>query len=528
MASDSAQHRFSTASAARDNPLTALIRRLEAATSRLEDIANSTSPEGTKPNAPQPAAVAAGSTSGFSGLPPAAPPAITALDKILNGELVDYVNKARAIGSPLADQAMVVETAFDVERRLLLTSTRAKKPDMTDQNTMPVLVHDLQSAMGEVEQIRSDARSAKEWANHLSMVAEGLAALQWLFVDTKPSDFIGEIIGGSQMYGNRVLMAVKNDTQKSAQAELVTTYTQLLKALQAYTKQYYPSGLTWNSSGVDAVQAYRETDASATPTPRGPSISGPSAGGPPPPPPPPPPLPTFDNVPSTPQQRGGGDMGAVFAQLNRGDAVTSGLKKVDKSQMTHKNPSLRAVSGPPDRPKSPGPGPAKPKPANMRQSPPKAAGKTELDGNKWLIANWDSPAQPIEIEVSQIQSVLVTNCKRTTIILRGKANAISIDNSPNVQMLVATLVSGIDVIKSSRFALQITDVVPTIALDQVDGATIYLGENSLKTEVFTSKCTGINVVVPEKGDSKECPVPEQIKSYLRNGELVSELVKHAG
>lgn len=35
-------------------------------------------------------------------------------------------------------------------------------------------------------------------------------------------------------------------------------------------------------------------------------------------------------------------MSAVFAALNQGEGVTKGLKKVDKSEMTHKNPELRA------------------------------------------------------------------------------------------------------------------------------------------------------------------------------------------
>jgi hypothetical protein len=32
----------------------------------------------------------------------------------------------------------------------------------------------------------------------------------------------------------------------------------------------------------------------------------------------------------------------VFAELNRGSDVTKNLRKVDKSEMTHKNPALRA------------------------------------------------------------------------------------------------------------------------------------------------------------------------------------------
>lgn len=35
-------------------------------------------------------------------------------------------------------------------------------------------------------------------------------------------------------------------------------------------------------------------------------------------------------------------MGAVFSQLNKGEDITKSLRKVDKSEMTHKNPELRA------------------------------------------------------------------------------------------------------------------------------------------------------------------------------------------
>lgn len=80
--------------------------------------------------------------------------------------------------------------------------------------------------------------------------------------------------------------------------------------------------------------------------------------------------------------------------------------------------------------------------------------------------------------------------------------------------------------------MQIDGVVPTVLLDQVDGATVYLGNQSLDTEVFTSKSTGVNLVVPPKdgveGDDKECPLPEQIRSVVRDGVVVSEVVEHAG
>ena len=77
--------------------------------------------------------------------------------------------------------------------------------------------------------------------------------------------------------------------------------------------------------------------------------------------------------------------------------------------------------------------------------------------------------------------------------------------------------------------------VPTILLDQVDGAQLYLGKESLGTEILHSKSSGVNVLLPEGGeeegggeDYREEAAPEQIKSVIRGGRLVSEIVEHAG
>lgn len=68
--------------------------------------------------------------------------------------------------------------------------------------------------------------------------------------------------------------------------------------------------------------------------------------------------------------------------------MTKGLRKVDKSEMTHKNPSLRAGATVTDgtsatRAKSPVPG-KKPKPESMRVKKP---AKKELEGNKWTVVS---------------------------------------------------------------------------------------------------------------------------------------------
>lgn len=237
-------------------------------------------------------------------------------------------------------------------------------------------------------------------------------------------------------------------------------------------------------------------------------------------------------------------MSAVFDQLNQGSSVTSGLRKVDKSEMTHRNPSLRAASTIPERSNSPtsvsssnsrgkSPIPSKrPKPESMRTKKPP---RKDLDGNKWVLENYENTGSDIvEIPAQLSQSILISRCHHCVIKVTGKANAIAIDNCSNLSVLVGSLVSSLDVIKSPKLQVQVDGVVPTVLLDQVDGAIVYLGNQSLDTEVLTSKSTGVNIVLPRKeggeadDDEKECPLPEQIRSVVRGGAVVSEVVNHAG
>lgn len=109
----------------------------------------------------------------------------------------------------------------------------------------------------------------------------------------------------------------------------------------------------------------------------------------------------------------------------------------------------------------------------------------------------------------------------------------SIDNSPNLSILVDSLVSSIDIIKSSNFAMQVLGTVPTIMLDTVDGAQIYLGKDSLGTEVFSSKSNGINLNIQDlstgnDNEFKEIPLPGQIRSWIEEGKVKNDIVEHAG
>jgi adenylyl cyclase-associated protein len=127
--------------------------------------------------------------------------------------------------------------------------------------------------------------------------------------------------------------------------------------------------------------------------------------------------------------------------------------------------------------------------------------------------------------------VFIFRCKNTTISIKGKVNTVSINECTKTNVLAESLVSSVDVIKSISFALQVLHRIPTIQVDQCDGGTIYVPEESLDVEVFTSKTTALNICIAgagDDGDYAERAVPEQLKHTVKNGLLVSEIVEHAG
>ena len=251
-----------------------------------------------------------------------------------------------------------------------------------------VLLKPLQESITSVSDIR-DANRGSPFFNQLSAVSESINVLAWVTMDPKPHKHVEECLGSAQYWGNRVLKEYKEKDPK--QVEWMQAYYQVFKDLTEYVKNTFPQGIPWNPKGVTAEEALKSLESSST---SGPSPRPAAAGGPPPPPPPGPPPPPmrFDDAPKAPAADAGG-LGAVFSELNKGADVTKGLRKVDATQMTHKNPSLRAgatvptrsdISGSIGRGKSPAPPGKKPKPEAMRTKKPP---KKELEGNKWLIVS---------------------------------------------------------------------------------------------------------------------------------------------
>ncbi|KZO95760.1 hypothetical protein CALVIDRAFT_537742 [Calocera viscosa TUFC12733] len=503
-----------------------LLKRLEAATSRLEDLADGQ-------NAPPAKLVAASIPAGAPAAPPPAPKAdvpkqIAAFDELLlDGKLPPFLKASETLGDGVSTAAQSFRSLFEDMRALVVLAAYNKKPVGAKLNDV---IMPMNKAMQAGKKLKDEYRT-KPLGNHVAGVVEGIDALGWVVVEPKPAPFIGEIKDSTQFYTNRVLKEFKD--KEPIHKEWVKSFSDLLEQLRKYVFEYHTTGLVWNAKGGDyasftpppeAVRGKAGEAASAPPPPP------PPPGIPPPPPPPPPGA--LDIAPPAPKPAGA-DPNAVFAQLNVGENVTKGLKKVTAEQQTHKNPALRASGAVPEKAHSPPtPGTRPTKPTKPRTLAAKKPAKMELEGKKWNI-EYQENESALVIESGEMgQVVNLFACKNTVVQVQGKVNAITMVNCEKTSILCDSVVASIGITGSKSFALQVTGTAPTILLDAVDSGQIYLSKDCLGVEIISAKCSAINVSIPEEGAEEgvfvERAVPEQLRTVVSGGKLVTTVVEHVG
>lgn len=428
----------------------------------------------------------------------------------------------------IVESVKLFQKAFFAQLELVELAIKSKKPDYSSQEFMDA-IKPINKCIMDISNLK-DKNRQNEFFSYLNAITEGAPLFSWIAVPT-PMSLISDFKDAAQFWTNKVL---KEHKEKDPNAvEWVNTFLKLFDELKVYVKEYHTTGLSW-SNKPDAMEfkdALKGTTTTAKSAPSAPAPPVTSGGPPPPPPPPAPPAAVFE-VKNDEAAPAGDGIGAVFAELNQGENITKGLKKVDKSQQTHKNPELRAQStvpsdatgaksGPPPKPK---------KPSTLKTKKPP---RQELAGNKWFIENYDAQpkeGEPILIEANKDESVFIGRCSNVFIQIKGKVNAISLSETDNCSLLIDSSISGLDIIKSNKFGIQVEHYLPQISIDKSDNGNIYLSEESLETEVFTSCSTTINVNLPvgEDGDFVEFAVPEQLKHTFGNGKLNTAVFEHMG
>ncbi|RKP08975.1 adenylate cyclase associated N terminal-domain-containing protein [Thamnocephalis sphaerospora] len=498
--------------------LASLLERLESATDRLETIALA--------SAANPSTVQSSIAKNTESVLATVPASVESFDQLLQGSLKSYLDLSEEIGDPVKEQSLALAQLFQAQRLFILMAAQSQRPDY-HSSEFAELLGPTKQLMEKVSGFLADNRSSPLF-NHLSVVSEGSSALGWITVEPAPAPYISEMKDCAQFYANRVLKEYKEKEPKHA--VWVKAFITVLADLQTYVKTFHTTGLVWNPKGGDAREIAGEWRMHALYFSSDSSLASPSSSGKRPRPPVPPRHDRVSPVASTPAAQP--DRSALFSALNRGEGITSGLRKVDKSEMTHKNPELRAGSTVAEKTgaaSAPGTLPATWRGDGGETAAVKKTPRTALEGRKWIVEYHES-GQVILDGVERDHAVYIFQCSNCTITIKDKANAVTIDKCRKIGIVLDSVVSNVEVIRGDSIQLQVLGQVPTMTVDSTDSAQIFLSPEAMSIELLTAKSSAVNLLFPDakENDYVERPIPEQFISRIVNGKVVTEPVVHAG
>lgn len=385
------------------------------------------------------------------------------LKDLLDSAAAQYFELSRAIGDQVKQHSSMVQMAINELFKIVGLAAVHSEPD---QSSFMALIKPLSDQIGVIQEYREKSR-ASPWFNHLSAISESIGAFGWITVKPTPAPYVKEMIDASQFYTNKVLVAFKDKDQRHT--EWAKSWINFLQELQKYIRKHHTTGLVWNA--------------------RGSPLKASSIGGPPPPPPPP----VLDFSNDTPNNKSGDDTrSALLKQLNKGTDITKGLKKIDSSQQTHKNPALRNQGPTPNR------GSATSVHSNARQEQPQKPPRFDLEGKKWMIEYQVGRKDLVVKDTEMSQSVNVYKCKDSLIIVKGKVNSITVDSCTKTSLVFDDIVSVVEFVNCQNVQAQSMGCVPTINVEKTDVVEVYLNDKSMNAEIVTAKSSSVNVSVPDK------------------------------
>jgi len=426
--------------------------------------------------------------------------------------LVDISHK---LGDLVGKQADLLNQAIAAHRALLVTALQSKKPADAD---LLKLLQPTSDLVTQIIAVKDKAPRNHAQLNHLTAVAEGVNAFNWVAVSPTPAPFVKDAgQSAAEFWTNKILKDFKGKDQ--THVDWVHAWIGFLTNLQPYIKKNHTTGLTWSGTGAASL-------ALAAPAGK-PAPKAPPAGGPPPPPPGAPPPPGPASATAAPAHAARADPSALLSELNRGLDVTKGLKKVEAKDKTKNRPAEErsSVVKAEDLEKKTGKVTKAGGSKDLPNKPPKFA----LDGNKWCVENTVGPKEIAITETEPKQTVYIYHCSNIFVKISGKVNTIIIDACDKVGVLFDNAIASVEVVNSHAVQVQVTGKVPSFAVDKTSGFQLYLSPTCLDAEIITSKSDSMNIVLPpakEGDDLTEVPIPEQYKTVIKNNKLVTDIVRH--
>jgi len=420
-------------------------------------------------------------------------PFVVAYDTLLTGPFKDFLDKSNQIGDHVAEMAKLVEAAFKAQRAFLVTAAKSTKPSADD---LPKVLEGLSKQIQAVIAFREQHRTSV-LINHLSTVSESIPGLGWVAVEPAPAPYAREMLNAAVFYSNRVLKDYRE--KNKLHVEWVNAWTAVFSELSDYIKQHHTTGVAWNPRGSSALSNARS------------NIPPPPGGVPPPPP-----MVQLQSKPVKPDTTA-----QLFQDINKGLDITSKLKKVSDDQKTHKNPALR--EGP--KPFAKGGSAKSVAPSAPTVKPPRLV----LEGKKWFV-EYQKDNRDIKVtDTSMEHCVYIYKCENSVVQVKNKVNSIILDSCKKTAVVFDSLVSSLEIVNCQSCQAQVLQCVPTIAIEKTDGCMVYLSKDSLGAEIVTAKSTEMNILLPAaSGEFTELAVPEQFKTVIEGGRLVTTCTEQAG
>ncbi|CAI4226026.1 unnamed protein product [Auanema sp. JU1783] len=428
------------------------------------------------------------------------PAHIRSFEDAMDDTLSNFGKVSQEIGGEVAVMSTKVFAIFDELKTFLWTAAGKAEPANDEKEK---LLAPMMKTLGEINSLKDAARNSP-LHNNLCAVAEGVPAVGFVTVPKTPAPHIQATLEASMYYLNRILKTFKDSNPK--QIEWVKSFKQVLESLYQFVRQTHTTGLVWNSAPGSAPSGSALPKTAPPPPP---------AGGPPPPPPPPANL-MAGITSKASDDKAGRD--ALFAELNKGEAITSKLKKVTSDMQTHKNPNLRATSTVTG---TPGASPAKS--ASPAAKPVVRPPKIELQDCKQWNIEYQVNNRDIVINIEdKKQTMYVYKCENCVIQVKGKLNSITLDGCKKTSIVFDALVAQCETINCQSVQIQTLGEMPTLSIQKTDGCQVYLSEASLGAEIVTSKSSEMNILIPAAdGEFSEMAVPEQFKTVIQKGKLVT-------
>ncbi|CBY07637.1 unnamed protein product [Oikopleura dioica] len=146
----------------------------------------------------------------------------------------------------------------------------------------------------------------------------------------------------------------------------------------------------------------------------------------------------------------------------------------------------------------------------------------KLEGKKWTIenakGNWE-----LQVEMDQRIHIISSTGGGS---IKGKCNSISVDSCKKFNFELDSVVSQVEIINCSKVGGQVKNICPCLTIDSSSDVKFYVSKQSKNIEVVVSRAKDSMLLIEEKDDFAEYPIPEQFKIKYENKKLDVKHVDH--